>query len=83
MGKNSYQCRRYINTRLQLILQRQSNKNSMVLAPQQIRRSMEQTGRPRNKAVETQPSDFLQRSKKHPLEKRQLVQKMVLGKLAM
>jgi hypothetical protein len=44
---------------------------------------MEQTGRPRNKAVETQPPDFLQRSQKHPLEKRQPVQKMVLGELAM
>jgi hypothetical protein len=58
-----------------------SCKNSLVLAQEQEQRLMEQNEIPRNKSTHLQPSDFLQRSPKHTLEKRQPVQQMVLGKL--
>jgi hypothetical protein len=50
------QCRSYLNTGLQIILQSNGNKNIMVLAQKQTQSPIEQSGTPRNKP--TQPPDF-------------------------
>jgi hypothetical protein len=72
---------RYQNSRLQIILQSHSNKNSMVEAHNQTQRPMEQNKKSTNNSVHLQTSVLWQRSQRHPLEYRQPLQQMVQGKL--
>ena len=67
--------------RLQTILQSYSHQNSMVLAQKQKYRSMEQDRKPRNKPTQLQSINLQQRRQDYIIEKRQSLQKMVLGKL--
>jgi hypothetical protein len=57
-------------------------KNSMVLAPKQTRRPMEQNRRPRNKTTQLQPSDLDKGAKNIHWRRRQPLQQMVQGELA-
>jgi hypothetical protein len=59
------QCLRYHTTWLQTILQSDINKNSMVLAPKQTWRPVEQNSRPRYKSTQLCPPYFWQRHQKH------------------
>jgi hypothetical protein len=53
----------------------------MILAQKQTGRAMYQNRRSRRKPTHPQPADLPQRSPKHTMEKRQPLQKMLLGKL--
>jgi hypothetical protein len=66
---------------LQSILQ-SHNKNSMVLTQKQILRPVEQNRGPRYESTQLCPPDFWQRCQKHTMEKRQPIQQMLLGKVA-
>ena len=59
---------------LQTILQSYSNQNSMVLAPKQKYRSMEQDLKPRNKPMHLWPINIQQRRQEYTMEKRQPLQ---------
>ena len=61
--------------RLQIILQSYSNQDSMVLAPKQKYRSMEQDRKPRDKPMHIWSPYFLQRRQEYTMEKRQTLQK--------
>ena len=63
------------------ILQSYSNQNSMVLAPKQTHRSMEQNWKPRSKTTHLWTANLQQRSQEHTMKKGKSLQKMVLGKL--
>ena len=58
----------------QTILQRYSNQKSMVLAQQQIYRSMEHDRKPRNKPTHLWSINLWQRRKEYTMEKRQSLQ---------
>ena len=72
---------RHNNCRLQVILQNCSNKNSIVLAQKQTHGSKEQNRKPRNGPTTIWSSNLQQSRKEYPKEKRQSLQKIVLGKL--
>ena len=55
--------------RLQTILQRYSNKNSMVLALKQTHRSMEQNRKPRNKPTHLRSINLQQSKQEYTMEK--------------
>jgi hypothetical protein len=73
------QCWKYHYTQLQTILQSHSNKNSMVLAQKWTWRPVKQKRGPRYKSTQLCPPDFWQRCPKHMMEKRQPLQRMLLG----
>jgi hypothetical protein len=65
------------NTRLHIVLQKHSIKNTMVPAKKKM-----WVNRPElNKSIQLQPSDFQKRCQKQILENRQLVQQMISEKL--
>jgi hypothetical protein len=53
----------------------------MVLAQKQILRPVEQSTKPTYESTQPCPPGFLQRSEKHTMEKKQLLQQMFLGKM--
>ena len=65
--------------RLQTILQRYSNRNSMVLAQKHSYGSMKQNREPRDKPIPLRP--LRQRRQEYTMEKRQSVQQVVLAEL--
>ena len=66
---------------LQTILQSYSNQDSMVLAQKQKHRSMEQDRKRRDKPTHLWSISLWQRRQEYTIEKRQSLQKVVLGKL--
>ena len=66
---------------LQIILQSYSHQDSMVLAQKQKYRPMEQDRKPRNKPMQLWVPYFWQRRQEYTMGQRQLLQKVVLGKL--
>jgi hypothetical protein len=58
-----------------------AKKNSTILAQKQTLRPMEQNRGPGYESTQLCPPDFWQRCQKHTMEKRQLLQQMLLGKL--
>ena len=68
-------------SRLQTILQSYSDQNSMVLAPKQTYRSMEQNREARNKPTHLWSINLQQRRKEYTIEKRQSFLQVVLGKV--
>jgi hypothetical protein len=72
---------RYHNTWLQTTLQKNSNKNKMVLAQKQIWRPVEQNSGPVCKSTQLYPPYCWQRHQKHTIEKRQPLQQILLGKV--
>jgi hypothetical protein len=66
---------------LQTILQRNSNKKSMVLAQKQTWRPVEQNRGPRYESTQLYPLHFWKRDWKYTMEKRQPLQQKLLGKL--
>ena len=66
---------------LQTVLHGYGHQDSMVLAQRQKYRSMEQNRKPRDKSMHLCTSYLWQRKKKHTMEKRQSLQKLVLEKL--
>ena len=75
------QSRRHHNPRLQAILQCCNHQDSMVLAQEQTLRSMEQNREPRNRPTNVRPTNLWQSKKEYPMELRQSLQQVVLGKL--
>ena len=69
------------NSRLQDLLQSCHHQDSMVLAQEQTHRSMEQNREPRNGPSTPWSTNLRQSRKEYPMEKRQPLQPMVLGKL--
>ena len=67
--------------RFQAVLQSCNHKSSMVLAQKQTRRSMEQKRDPGNGPSTLWSTNLQQIRKEYPVEKRQSLQEMVLGKL--
>jgi hypothetical protein len=61
---------RYHNSRLQTMLQSNSNKNSVLLAWKQTWRTTENSRRSKDKSTQLTPSRFQQRNPKYGLEKR-------------
>ena len=79
--KKEKQSWRHHDLILQGILQSCSDQGSIVLARKQTHRSMEQNGKPRNGPT-TIWSTYLQQSRKeYPMEEKQSLQQIVLGKL--
>jgi hypothetical protein len=72
------QCWIYHSTQFRTILQSHSNKNSMILAQKQTKRTMEHNRRSSNKSTQLQPFDFWQRSRKYMLKKKQPLQQIQL-----
>ena len=72
---------RYYNPGLQPLLQSCNHQDSMVLAQKQTYRPMEQNRDPIIGPTNVWPTNLSQSRKKHPMEKRQSLQQMVLGKL--
>ena len=79
--KKKKQTWRHRRSGLQVILQSYSNQNSIVLAQKQTCRSKEQNRKPRNGPTTIWSSNLQQSRKEYPKEKRQSLQKIVLGKL--
>ena len=69
------------NSGHQALLQSCNYQDSMVLAQKQTHRSMEQNREPRNGPPTLRSTDLQQGRKECPMEKRQSLQQMVLGKL--
>ena len=59
---------------LQTILQKYSNKDNMVLAQKQKRRSMEQDRKPRGKPTHLWSTNLWRRRQRYTMEKRQSIQ---------
>ena len=69
------------NSGLQTLLQSCNYQDSMVLAQKQTHRSREPNRESRNEPSTLRSTHFQQSKKEYPMEKRQFVQQMVLGKL--
>jgi len=67
--------------RLQTILQSNNHQNHKALAQRQTYRSVEQDRKPSIKPTHLQPTHLWQRRQEYTMEKGQLVQQVVLGKL--
>ena len=70
-----------LQTWLQIILQNYSDEYIMVLAQKQKYRSMEQDIKPRDKPIHIWAHYLWQSRQESTVEKRQLLQQMVLGKM--
>ena len=81
LGEKKQQSWRHHNSGLPAILQSCSHEDNMVLAQKQTHRSMEQNSKPRNGPTTIWPTNLQQRRKEYPMEKRQFLQQMVLGKV--
>ena len=71
----------YHNFRPQALLQRCNHQDSMVLVQKQTHRSTEQNRAPRNRPSTLWSTNLRQSRKECPIEKRQPLQQMMLGKL--
>ena len=78
--ENAKQSLRHHYSRLQAMLQSCSHQDSMVLAQKQTYRSMEQNKKSRNGPTTIQSTNLQQSRKEQPMDKRQSLQQMVLGK---
>ena len=75
------QSRKHNPPRLQTILQRYSNQNSMVLAPKQTCGSMEQNREPRNKPTHLRSINLWQRRQKYTMGKKTVFLASGVGKV--
>jgi len=64
-----------------IILQSCNHQDSMVLAQKQTHRSLGQNRKTRNEPTTIWPTNLRQSRKEYPVEKRQSLQQMLLGKL--
>ena len=72
---------RHHNSRLQAVLQSCNHQDSMVLAQKQTLRSVEQNREPRNGPTNVWTTNLWRGRKEYPMEKRQSLKQVVLGKL--
>ena len=72
---------RHHNSGLQSVLQSCNHQDSMVLAQKQTHRLLEENREPRNGPINVWTTHLQQSRKEYPMEQRQSLQQMVLGKL--